>query len=72
MTSPRYDAPTGTGRGGRSVPKSRAVIAARLADYAELTRDLNQSRREAARRLRISYRTTSRYEHRLAAMDGAR
>jgi hypothetical protein len=57
---------TGTGPGGRGVPKDAVVVAGRIEDYAEL-RGRGLTVAQAAERLGISDRTGTRYEARLRA-----
>lgn len=68
---------TGSGPGGRGVPKTREVLASRLEEYAELRAlchpdgSHKYSITAAARRVGVNPRTGDRYEARLQRMAGA-
>ncbi|WP_067483824.1 hypothetical protein [Actinomadura hibisca] len=67
----RYDAPIGAAPGAPGVLRSAEVIAGRVEDYRELTREMRLSKKAAAARLGISYKTALRYEQRLRAEAAA-
>jgi hypothetical protein len=56
---------TGPGPHGRGVSKGAVIIAGRIEDYAELTREQYYTLPNAAARMGISERTAWRYEARL-------
>lgn len=62
--------PTGTGPGGRGVPKTLDDIAGRVADF-QILRDRGLSIKAAAAQLGISERTGDRYATRLRTQQGA-
>lgn len=62
------DGPPPPKPGSGGVLKSREIVASRLEDLALLL-DVGVDKREAARRIGVSYKTVCRYERRLAQTD---
>jgi hypothetical protein len=56
---------------GRGVPKGAVVLAGRIEDYVELTREQCYTLENAAARMGISVRTAQRYEARVREMEAA-